>query len=101
MPNFLLKFVLFLVRNTIKKKAKFDVYELNLIKKLKKCHHSLPPALFIVSKEDSFIPYKHTEVSIIFRMFLNIIPGSKIFNLLQEITEPCEHKIQSNQVLKI
>lgn len=51
-PTFLLKWVLSLVRKTIKEKAHFDLKVLKMIPIAKKC---LMPAFFITARGDDFV----------------------------------------------
>ena len=46
------------VKNTIKKKAKFNIKYLDIIKFSQKCY---VPIRFVTSKEDSFIGFHHVE----------------------------------------
>ena len=58
LPGFVLSGAMSLVRKTIKKKAKFDINELNPIDSVDKC---FIPAMFAAGKNDTFILPQHSE----------------------------------------
>ena len=58
LPGFVLSGALSLVRKTIKKKAKFDINDLNPMDNVDKC---FIPAMFAAGKNDTFILPTHTE----------------------------------------
>eukprot|EP01029_Cantina_marsupialis_P032289 TRINITY_DN9716_c0_g3_i1.p1 TRINITY_DN9716_c0_g3~~TRINITY_DN9716_c0_g3_i1.p1 ORF type:complete len:615 (-),score=174.93 TRINITY_DN9716_c0_g3_i1:118-1962(-) len=57
-PGFLASGALRLIRNSVKKKAGFDI---NNIAPLKECHRSFIPALFAAAKDDNFINPHHSK----------------------------------------
>lgn len=58
LPRFLLKGGISLVRKTIKKKANFDIKDVNPIDKV---HEAFIPALFVAANDDTFIRPQHSE----------------------------------------
>lgn len=57
-PGFLIKGALSFVKRSIKKRAKFNIKDLDQTKLASKC---LMPAIFVTSKEDRFVKPWHTE----------------------------------------
>lgn len=58
LPGFLLSGAISLIRKTIKKKAKFDINDLNPLQFIEQC---FIPAMFAVGKNDTFILPHHSE----------------------------------------
>lgn len=57
-PSFLIKGALTFVKRSIKKRANFNIKDLDQTKLVKKC---LMPVIFVTSKEDSFVKSWHIE----------------------------------------
>mmetsp|Transcript_1444 Transcript_1444/g.1432 ORF Transcript_1444/g.1432 Transcript_1444/m.1432 type:complete len:188 (+) Transcript_1444:467-1030(+) len=57
-PNFLIKFALNRIKNTIKEKVNFDIDELNPIERVLTCRS---PSIFVTGKDDDFVPVHHTK----------------------------------------
>lgn len=58
-PGFMLSAALSMISKTIKKKAQFDIKELDTLKHVDMC---FIPALFCAGREDTFINPRHTQV---------------------------------------
>eukprot|EP00358_Blepharisma_japonicum_P002893 CAMPEP_0202948700 /NCGR_PEP_ID=MMETSP1395-20130829/14295_1 /ASSEMBLY_ACC=CAM_ASM_000871 /TAXON_ID=5961 /ORGANISM="Blepharisma japonicum, Strain Stock R1072" /LENGTH=206 /DNA_ID=CAMNT_0049651013 /DNA_START=446 /DNA_END=1066 /DNA_ORIENTATION=+ len=58
-PGFMLSAALSMIRKTVKKKAKFDINELDPMKHVDMC---FIPALFCAGKDDTFINPRHTQI---------------------------------------
>ena len=56
-PKFLVSMAMMAVRSSISSKAKFDIYELNPIKKV---DSSFIPVLFLAGDNDTFVGSHHT-----------------------------------------
>ena len=59
-----LKLVIYFMKKSIKKKAKYNIDVLNGVKMIEDCTHLLPNCMFVYSKEDTFVSYHHCLVNL-------------------------------------
>lgn len=111
-PNFIVSFVLFFVKKTIRKKNDMQIDTLKPIDYVDKAK---VPAIFIHAKHDELIPYEHTiELCNKYggKKSINIVEGDhntprpkhiviKIVNFFKENLDICENNNEEDEKLKI